>query len=479
MGRKRGKTAKEERAKRLVAEGYKASVSEVYNDTPPDPPLALLAVHPKGVAVAVAVGTHLRVFDKRDDKVEQSSFAEHKLPIRAVAFDGSGRFMLTGSDDKGLRVWSTASWQLLHTMYVPKKISAATFSACGTYAICADNIVTSLTPSPDGKFLVSTDRDHKVRATVFPARPYEGAHDIQSYCLGHSAFVKCAAFVSAGGVTRLVLGGGDGTVRLWDHVHGKQLARWDLPVPEKEPEDEADEPMLDGDVSEGALHLAENAELSTAAAVPAEEVQALDKDEAPLGVQAEGDDEAQTQAVDQDEHEDQEGDQQAEDSEDMPVAYALAASPDGRTIAVAIEGKMDIALLECDLASSALSHRQQLTLPGSCPPTQLHFDAQGNLWAVAGPPQEESTTAFLAVAFKAEGSQEFGFRPADALPERMQAALECRTETRPVDASDRAVDGKPAVVLSTKTLRKRMYGDEPRERKKGRRDIRDGYTLPS
>ena len=31
--------------------------------------------------------------------------------------------------------------------------------------------ITSLTLSPDGKQLVSTDRDHKVRVSVFPAEP--------------------------------------------------------------------------------------------------------------------------------------------------------------------------------------------------------------------------------------------------------------------------------------------------------------------
>lgn len=33
--------------------------------SPPDPPIALLALNPAGTAVALAVGPHLRVFDKR------------------------------------------------------------------------------------------------------------------------------------------------------------------------------------------------------------------------------------------------------------------------------------------------------------------------------------------------------------------------------------------------------------------------------
>ncbi len=42
----------------------------------------------------------------------------------------------------------------------------------------------------------------------------QGAHEIQSYCLGHEAFVTCAAFVQGdGGAVALVTASGDGSVR--------------------------------------------------------------------------------------------------------------------------------------------------------------------------------------------------------------------------------------------------------------------------
>ena len=41
----------------------------------------------------------------------------------------------------------------------------------------------------------------------------QGAHDIQSYCLGHTSFVTCATFLSSPKGTVLVSGGGDGTIR--------------------------------------------------------------------------------------------------------------------------------------------------------------------------------------------------------------------------------------------------------------------------
>ena len=58
------------------------------------------------------------------------------------------------------------------------------------------SILTSLCVSPSGKFVVSTDRDKKARVSLLPAEPLAGAHEIQSYCLGHTNFPTCSAFVA-------------------------------------------------------------------------------------------------------------------------------------------------------------------------------------------------------------------------------------------------------------------------------------------
>jgi tRNA (guanine-N(7)-)-methyltransferase subunit TRM82 len=91
---------------------------------------------------------------------------------------------------------------------VPKKISAAAFSADGRFAMFADkfgdvhiaataglaawrgapdqasqpckpllghfcSIITGLLASPDGRFVASCDRDHKIRVSVMPADPLQ------------------------------------------------------------------------------------------------------------------------------------------------------------------------------------------------------------------------------------------------------------------------------------------------------------------
>ncbi len=64
------------------------------------------------------------------------------------------------------------------------------------------SILTSLSVSRCGRFVVTTDRDAKARVSVLPPNPMAGAHDIQSYCLAHSGFVTCSAFVAQGGKVR-------------------------------------------------------------------------------------------------------------------------------------------------------------------------------------------------------------------------------------------------------------------------------------
>lgn len=44
-------------------------------------------------------------------------------------------------------------------------------------------------------------------------RDVQGAHEIQSYCLGHTSFVTSCAFVAAPDQTLLASAGGDGTIR--------------------------------------------------------------------------------------------------------------------------------------------------------------------------------------------------------------------------------------------------------------------------
>ncbi|XVF80813.1 hypothetical protein PTKIN_Ptkin15bG0105300 [Pterospermum kingtungense] len=164
---------------------------------------------------------------------------------------------VSAGDDKLVKVWSTQSWRCISTVCSEKRVSAIAVSNDGLHVCFADkfgvvwvvdlpgvdgneaslnkkavpllahycSIITGLEFSPDGRFIVSADRDFKIRVTVFPKKPLDGAHEIQSFCLGHTEFVSCLAFISTSDCLQgfLVSGGGDSTVRLWDIISGSLL----------------------------------------------------------------------------------------------------------------------------------------------------------------------------------------------------------------------------------------------------------------
>ncbi|XP_068634912.1 uncharacterized protein [Aristolochia californica] len=219
---------------------------------------ALIAVHPLEESVAVATGAELRVFSLKEDQPialrDDSEGPSHSEAIRAICFGAKGRFFASAGDDKLVKVWAVDSWQCIKTVCSEKRVSAVAVSHDGHWLTFADkfgvvwvaelvverdndtlvnrkplpilahycSIITSLEFSPNGQYLVSADRDFKIRVTVFPKNPSNGAHEIQSFCLGHTDFVSCLAFVRTGEDPQgfLLSGSGDSTVCLWDFPTG-------------------------------------------------------------------------------------------------------------------------------------------------------------------------------------------------------------------------------------------------------------------
>ncbi|KAL8192070.1 hypothetical protein R6Q57_028191 [Mikania cordata] len=223
---------------------------------------ALISVHPASHSVAVAVGCELRVFDLREGcpvtlGADSNEVCHHKESIRAIRYGAKGKVFVSAGDDKVVKIWATDSWRCLYSVSTEKKVSAIAISDNGQFVCYADkfgavwvveldelienqalvqkkgspllahycSIITSLEFSPDGQFIITADRDFKIRVTMFPKKPLDGAHEIQSYCLGHTEFVSCLAFVYNQDCPQgyLTSGSGDATVRLWDFASGLLL----------------------------------------------------------------------------------------------------------------------------------------------------------------------------------------------------------------------------------------------------------------
>ena len=78
------------------------------------------------------------------------------------------------------------------------------------------------------EFVCTADREGKIRVTRMPPADLrtdiEGSgFDIQSFCFGHEGLV--AKVVPSFSKNVIVSGGGDGTIRAWDCLTGKQISK--------------------------------------------------------------------------------------------------------------------------------------------------------------------------------------------------------------------------------------------------------------
>ncbi|GJM96592.1 hypothetical protein PR202_ga13447 [Eleusine coracana subsp. coracana] len=311
---------------------------------------ALVAAHPQGHSVAVAVGSELRVFNLKVgcavSLAEDTGGRSHSDAIRDICFSANGALFASAGDDKLVKVWKTDTWCCIRTITSEKRVSAVAISTNGLYVTFADkfgvvwlvtlgengaehvsvdnkpvsilghycSIITSMKFSPDGRFIATADRDFKIRITLFPRNPLKGAHEIQSFCLGHTDFVSCISFTRISeGQSFLITGGGDSTIRLWDYINGCLLDTFQI-------RDKMGE-LLEANVT---------------------------------------------------------------DDSNLAIAD-ICPSNDGSLVAVAIQGFNGVMLLTCDLIGKKLSFLKVITMEKSYIPTSLASSSSTEaLWTVMG-----------------------------------------------------------------------------------------------
>uniref|UniRef100_A0A1A9X5B0 tRNA (guanine-N(7)-)-methyltransferase non-catalytic subunit wuho n=1 Tax=Glossina brevipalpis TaxID=37001 RepID=A0A1A9X5B0_9MUSC len=85
------------------------------------------------------------------------------------------------------------------------------------------SIVYDVLWSFDEKYIITCDRDDKIRISHYP-----NTHDINGYCLGHKEFVSALGFLNE---NILISVSGDKSLRLWDFKESNELKKLDLPAP--------------------------------------------------------------------------------------------------------------------------------------------------------------------------------------------------------------------------------------------------------
>eukprot|EP00158_Paraphelidium_tribonemae_P001900 Partr_v1_DN24927_c0_g1_i2_m45422 putative Required for the formation of N(7)-methylguanine at position 46 (m7G46) in tRNA. In the complex, it is required to stabilize and induce conformational change of the catalytic subunit len=88
------------------------------------------------------------------------------------------------------------------------------------------SMVTDVLLVDNERFLISADRDEKIRVTHHPS-----THLIHNFCLGHTDYVSalcCPSFAP----DLLISGGGDGHIIVWDWRSGQEMQRLMIPIEE-------------------------------------------------------------------------------------------------------------------------------------------------------------------------------------------------------------------------------------------------------
>ncbi len=134
-------------------------------------------------------------------------FVGHEKTIRSVAVSPDGRFALSGSNDNSVRLWNIETGEELRRFDTDNAaVYSVAFSADGKHAVYG-------TGTPSAAVIRMLDLETGEQLGLFE---------------GHKMAVVSVQF--SADESRVLSGGGDGTVRLWNVESGEEIRRFEGPV---------------------------------------------------------------------------------------------------------------------------------------------------------------------------------------------------------------------------------------------------------
>lgn len=167
---------------------------------------------------------------------------KNEAAIECCAFSPCGNYFGV-CFNRNIIIYGTSQWNELSVSPGERKASSLNFfpksstillankSGCALFYSFDENklekierslghnsMLTSALITNDEKFVITGDRDEKIRVTNYP-----NVYNIERYCLGHRQFVTWLGFLPSDEKI-LVSSSGDGTIRFWDYMSGTEVA---------------------------------------------------------------------------------------------------------------------------------------------------------------------------------------------------------------------------------------------------------------
>ncbi|VDM59084.1 unnamed protein product [Angiostrongylus costaricensis] len=187
-----------------LVRGY---VEQLSNPTTVDADVQILCSTVSNCRSLLAVGTSEKVVIILEARTltMRRSFRVPKAPT-SITFDKDDSHIVVGDRAGHVRRYTVEPSEKCG--YTDMNGEECTFE--GEPLSGAVTMILDVAISRDGNFLLAADRDEKIRAYV-----------VQSYCLGHTAYVSSMALLG----NRLFSSGGDSIVIEWDMESGKGVSR--------------------------------------------------------------------------------------------------------------------------------------------------------------------------------------------------------------------------------------------------------------
>ncbi|KAK6745123.1 hypothetical protein RB195_011686 [Necator americanus] len=191
-----------------------------------------------------------------NSNVKQNNGSEDpSYQVLCCAVSNCGTMLAIGTSEKTAMILNSKSLQMRRAFRIPKAPTSVCFDKDDSHIIIGDraghvicytvepseksgyvdmngeecpyegepltsaiSMVLDVAISHDGRFLLAADRDEKIRVSRYPQ-----AFVVQSFCLGHSAYVSSVAVHGH----RVFSTGGDSIVHEWNIETGKSVAKSD------------------------------------------------------------------------------------------------------------------------------------------------------------------------------------------------------------------------------------------------------------